>query len=276
MLPAEVGLAGASRTRRQAPSHSIMYRTLKNLGISKRHCARRPELNKRHARGRRQYECTWRHFNFARRCVKFSDECSIHRNNVGDSEWCFRFPTEKYDRNMITETSASRGLAQMIWGSIWLDDRGHPRRSPLIIMERDTEAPRHGYSADSYVEALREGRLPNYRPGQIFMQDNAGIHRARKVRNFLVSHGIWTMDWPAYSPDLSPIEHIWRLPKKYVLKLHPELRSMGESAAAEQAFIDALHEAWWAIPNRHIKSLILSMPRRLRAVRRAHGWQTSY
>ena len=33
---------------------------------------------------------------------------------------------------------------QMVWASIWLDKCGRPRRSPLVIMERDSDAPRGG------------------------------------------------------------------------------------------------------------------------------------
>ena len=40
---------------------------------------------------------------------------------------------------MIPEISTSRKPAQMVWASVWLDERGRPRRSKLIIMQRDTD-----------------------------------------------------------------------------------------------------------------------------------------
>lgn len=73
-------------------------------------------------------------------------------------------------------------------------------------MERDPDAPRGGYTSQSYIKALRQGLLPSHR---IFMQDNASIHTSRAVRVFLDNHGITTLDWPAYSPYLNPIEHLW-------------------------------------------------------------------
>ncbi|GBN35036.1 hypothetical protein AVEN_129147-1 [Araneus ventricosus] len=42
----------------------------------------------------------------------------------------------------------------------------------------------------------------------ILMEDNARPHRAELVDNFLFDEGIFRMDWPAYSPDLNPIEHV--------------------------------------------------------------------
>ncbi|GFY16642.1 transposable element Tcb1 transposase [Trichonephila clavipes] len=42
----------------------------------------------------------------------------------------------------------------------------------------------------------------------LFMDDNARPHRANIVDECLQSEDITRMDWPAYSPDLNPIEHV--------------------------------------------------------------------
>ncbi|GFT10778.1 transposable element Tcb1 transposase [Trichonephila clavipes] len=43
----------------------------------------------------------------------------------------------------------------------------------------------------------------------IFMDDNARLHRANIVDECLQSEDITRMDWPAYSTDFNPIEHVW-------------------------------------------------------------------
>ncbi|GFV01403.1 DDE_3 domain-containing protein [Trichonephila clavipes] len=43
----------------------------------------------------------------------------------------------------------------------------------------------------------------------LFMEDNARPHQANIVYECLQSDDITCMDWPAYSPDLKPIEHVW-------------------------------------------------------------------
>ncbi|GFU56279.1 DDE_3 domain-containing protein [Trichonephila clavipes] len=51
------------------------------------------------------------------------------------------------------------------------------------------------------------GPFLNGRPGAIFQQDNALPPTARFAEDFL--RPFQTLSWPARSPDLSPVEHVW-------------------------------------------------------------------
>ena len=206
----------------------------------------------------------------------FSDECSVQRGSGKAAEWCFRYPYEKYNPDMITEKEKGKIMSQMVWGAIWLTRNGRVRRSELVIMKRHFASKKHGYSGDSYIQTLEEGLLPHYKPGQIFVQDNAPIHNCKKSKEFFESHGIWVMDWPPYSPDLNPIEHLWWALKKKVHELHPELVTMGDAESDWEALCEALKEARGELPDDLIRKLIHSMPQRLEAVRVAKGRQTKY
>ena len=67
-------------------------------------------------------------------------------------------------------------------------------------------------NSNRYIsEVLQSQAVPFLQslPGAVFPQDNARPHIARTVQSFLESRQVQLLPWPAYSPDVSPIEHVW-------------------------------------------------------------------
>ena len=78
----------------------------------------------------------------------------------------------------------------------------------MIIMTRDEEIKRNGYTAESYLDVLNDQMEVCFEPDRTFMHDNASIHTAQKVKDWFEDQRIPVLDWPPYSPDMNPIEHV--------------------------------------------------------------------
>ena len=114
-------------------------------------------------------------------------------------------------------------------------------------MERDLEAPRGDYSARNYIKVLEQELPRMYSPEYTFQQDNAPIHTANAIREWLQGEGIRVLDWPPYSPDLNPQEHLWWHLKAGVYQVKPNIEDLTREQGIE-ALEEALPIAWRRIP----------------------------
>ncbi|GFT07653.1 transposable element Tcb2 transposase [Trichonephila clavipes] len=126
---------------------------------------------------------------------------------------------------------------------------------------------------DRYCE---EVLLPHVRlfrgaigPDFIFMDDNTRPHRTLVVEELLESEDITRMDWPAYTPDLKPIEHVWyALGRRIAARLHhPE---------NTQHLKQMLIEEWVLLLQELLHQLVLSMRRRCEATIAVRGGHILY
>ncbi|KAI0993653.1 hypothetical protein K3495_g14531 [Podosphaera aphanis] len=102
------------------------------------------------------------------------------------------------------------------------------------------------------------------------MQDNVPPHKARQTMNELRERNISPNTWPPYSPDLNPIEHVWKLMKDYIAYHYPDLAPENNRSQDELRRIMA--EAWdKAMDENELEKLVESMPSRIRAVCEAQG-----
>ena len=100
------------------------------------------------------------------------------------------------------------------------------------------------------------------------MEDGAPVHRSIAPKEWRQARSLEKLVWPAQSPDLNPIENMWKILKDEVqIKHHP--KSADEMKAALQL-------AWQAVPGDKLEALVESMPERIAAVLAAKGGSTRW
>ncbi|GFS61081.1 transposable element Tcb1 transposase [Trichonephila clavipes] len=194
-------------------------------------------------------------------CVMFSDESRFSLQSDSRQTFIWRATGTRYHQENTIERNRYGGAGWLVCGGIILGSRtdlhvqsvtmtGHINRD--VIMEKHVRLFRGVMGAEF-----------------MFMDDNARPHRANIVDECLQSEDIIRMDWPAYSPDLNPIEHVWDM--------------LGRRIAACQPPPTCLPELRWALLNEwcnilqdQIDNLILSMPGRCKACIASFGRHTPY
>ena len=78
-----------------------------------------------------------------------------------------------------------------------------------------------------------------------------------------------SLRWPAQSPDMNPIEHVWDILKRALGKRIPAPTNLPELQVA-------IEEECKKINPLTIKKLVKGMPARISALKRAKGMNTHY
>lgn len=243
-------------------------RELRKAGIYSRVAARKPHLTLAHRARRVRFARAHVHWTIEDwKKVIWTDESTFEIGKISRRIVVWRRNKERYASQNLVPTFKSGRTSMMVWGAFI-----GSRLSTLVTM------PKNLRKAVDFVEVVYKGELERFWAevlasgveGMILMEDGAPIHRSNAPKAWREAHGIPKMEWPAQSPDLNPIEMLWKILKDAVQ--HKRNRRPKNVAEMELA----LKEEWGKVTGAYLERLIESMPARMRAVIKAKGGSTRW
>lgn len=195
--------------------------------------------------------------------VLFSDESkfNLFGSDGNTKVWCYE--RARNEQQNIKAIKKFGGGNLMVWGIICAKGVGKILRV------------NHTMNAEAYCNILREGLIGTldmhslHLSAVTFMHDNASCHAAKKTKEWLNTHNINCLDWPACSPDLNPIEHVWSY-------LDKRLRARKATFTSADEMWEMIEKEWYEIPKAYINNLYWSMCSRIKACIAAKGDITKY
>ncbi len=95
-----------------------------------------------------------------------------------------------------------------------------------------------------------------------FQQDNDPKHTAKITKEWLHNNSVTVLEWPSQSPDLNPIEHLWRDLKMAVHQRLPSNLTELERICKEE---------WQRIPKSRCEKLVAIFPKKTHGCIKSKG-----
>jgi transposase len=245
-------------------SSMTIRRALRQQGLRPVVKVKKPKLRPHHRKQRLQFARTHAHWTVEDwKKVIWSDETKINRLESDGRVWAWKRSGGCIQDHHVQGTVKHGGGHIMLWGCITAFGIGHFCKIEGMM------------NAEVYTDILNDELLNTMdmyhldRDNTLFQQDNDPKHTSRLAKEWFTANGINVLEWPAQSPDLNPIENLWRTLKR-------KLQAYDAEPVGVLELWERVKVEWKTITQRQCLDLIESMPARVHAVLTAKGGHTKY
>lgn len=239
-------------------------RALNKTGLRAGESQKRPGLSKKNIKDRLEWAKMHKDWTVADwNRVIFSDESKINRFNSDGRSWSWYRDVNQLEDRTVNVTYKHGGGGIMVWGCMTSLGVGY-------LCKIDGIMDRHLYETILQEDLLNTIGFYGFDKSRvIFQHDNDPKHKASSIQQWLSDHELRVLPWPAQSPDMNPIEHLWAHVKRQLNKYMAPPNGINE-------LWERIQEVWNSIDTATCKNLIESMPRRVAKVIEAKGKWTKY
>lgn len=200
-------------------SVKTIRRTLHKTGLHSRIAVRKPFIKEANRVKRLVWcreRCDWKLKDWKK--VFFTDEKSFTQFQKAALTRVWREPGEEMEPDCLAPQVA-RSESCMVWAGFAWRTRG-----PLVLHSGSVTGAVHAQLLTEHAIPALKAMFP--RKNGILQQDNALVHTARVAQEVLAKAKVRTLTWPAYSPDLNPIENLWSVMQENLRKRTPLLATL--------------------------------------------------
>jgi len=241
-------------------SKQTIRNSLHSIGFEGRVACKKPFIGPKNKRKRTELAEAWIMWpNEKWETVIWSDECKFNLHGSDGPRNVWRRKGERYEEKNLQPTFKHGGGSCMVWACMASSGVGR-----LVFIDGIMDSVSYcTILANNLKQSAAQLGLNQF----IFQQDNDPKHKSRLTIKFLMDNRIIVLEWPAQSPDLNPIEHLWQYIKAELMKF--KLKNIAELKSK-------MMEIWASISAETTKKLVDSMSKRIGDVLRAKGGHTKY